>query len=102
MAKLASGGFEVLGVTGSWHGMTAGAQSHTYSYTRHGYGPVNPGARALPAPYAYRCPVRHCRDQCDLTCLEVGMDLADRQSVGAMAAVIIEPVRRAEGSMDLP
>ncbi|MBT8236704.1 MAG: aminotransferase class III-fold pyridoxal phosphate-dependent enzyme, partial [Bacteroidia bacterium] len=31
MAKLASGGFEVLGFVGSWHGMTAGAQSHTYS-----------------------------------------------------------------------
>ena len=102
MAKLAGGGFEVLGFAGSWHGMTAGAQSSTYAGVRHGYGPVIPGTSALPAPYAYRCPIRHCRDNCDHSCLEVGMELADRQSVGAPAAVIIEPVLSAAGIIDLP
>ena len=51
MAKLYTGGFEVIGYTGSWHGMTAGSQAHTYSYTRSGYGPVVPGSLAIPAPY---------------------------------------------------
>ena len=102
MAKLATGGFEVLGFTGSWHGMTAGAQSHTYSHTRTGYGPVMPGSLALPAPYAYRCPVKHCAGQCDNTCLEVGIEMADKQSVGALAAVIAEPVLSAAGIIDLP
>lgn len=102
MAKLATGGFEVLGFTGSWHGMTSGAQSSTYAGARQGYGPMIPGTRALPAPYAYRCPIRHCKGTCDHTCLEVGMDLADRQSVGAPAAVIIEPILSAAGIIELP
>ncbi len=102
MAKLTTGGFEVIGFTGSWHGMTAGAQSHTYSTTRTGYGPVMPGSLALPAPYAYRCPIRHCTGTCDNTCLEVGIELVDKQSVGALAAVIAEPVLSAAGIIDLP
>ncbi|MCB9048591.1 MAG: aspartate aminotransferase family protein [Lewinellaceae bacterium] len=102
MAKLSTGCFEVLGFTGSWHGMTAGANSSTYAAARHGYGPVIPGNRALPAPYAYRCPIRHCQGTCDHTCLEVGMELVDKQSVGSLAAVIIEPVLSAAGIIDLP
>ncbi|MGI9545277.1 MAG: aspartate aminotransferase family protein [Cyclobacteriaceae bacterium] len=102
MAKLATGGFEVLGYTGSWHGMTAGAQSSTYAGGRHGYGPVMPGSNALPAPYAYRCPIKHCNSSCDHSCLEVGMDLADKQSIGAQAAVIVEPILSAAGIVELP
>ncbi len=102
MAKLTTGGFEVIGFVGSWHGMTSGAQGSTYSHTRRGYGPAMPGSLAIPAPYAYRCPISHCRDTCDHTCLEAGMALADRQSVGAYAAFIAEPVLSAAGIIDLP
>jgi 2,2-dialkylglycine decarboxylase (pyruvate) len=102
MAKLTTGGFEVVGFTGSWHGMTAGSQSHTYSHTRKGYGPVMPGSLAVPAPYAYRCPIRHCEGICDNTCLEVGMDLVDKQSVGSYAAFIAEPILSAAGIIELP
>jgi 2,2-dialkylglycine decarboxylase (pyruvate) len=101
MAKLASNGFEVIGFIGSWHGMTAGAQSSTYSSTRRGYGPNIPGNLSIPAPYAYRCPIKHCQHQCDNTCLEVGMAMVDRQSVGAYAACIIEPVLSAAGIVEL-
>ena len=102
MAKLSTGGFEVIGFMGSWHGMTAGSQSHTYSHTRSGYGPVMPGSLAIPAPYAYRCPIKHCKGTCDQTCLEVGMAMVDKQSVGAYAAFIAEPILSAAGIIDLP
>ncbi len=102
MAKLVTGGFEIVGFTGSWHGMTAGAQSHTYSQTRQGYGPVMPGSLAIPAPYAYRCPIRHCEGRCDNSCLEVGFEMVDKQSVGAYAAFIAEPILSAAGIIDLP
>jgi len=102
MAKLASGGFEVIGFIGSWHGMTAGAQASTYSGTRKGYGPNIPGNLAVPAPYAYRCPIQHCQGTCDHTCLDVGMQLADQQSVGAYAAFIAEPILSAAGIIELP
>lgn len=102
MAKLYTGGFEVLGFIGSWHGMTAGAQAPTYSHTRRGYGPPAPGNLALPAPYAYRCPIEHCQGTCDHTCLKVGMSLIDRQCVGAPAAVLVEPILSAAGIVELP
>lgn len=101
MAKLASGGFEVIGFLGSWHGMTAGAQSSTYSHTRKGYGPAIPGNLSIPAPYAYRCPIKHCTNECDHTCLEVGMAMVDKQSVGAYAACIIEPILSAAGIVEV-
>jgi 2,2-dialkylglycine decarboxylase (pyruvate) len=97
VAKLASGGFEVLGLTGSWHGITAAASSSTYNGGREGYGPSVPGTMALPSPNAYRCPIRHCRDACDMTCLEVGFALYDSQSVGAPAAVLVEPIQSSAG-----
>jgi 2,2-dialkylglycine decarboxylase (pyruvate) len=97
MAKLASTRFEVVSLTRSWHGVTAGASAVTYAASRHGYGPVTPGVFALPAPYAYRCPVRHCDQVCDCTCLEAGFDLFDQASVGSPAAVVAEPVLSAGG-----
>jgi len=97
MAKLFTGRFEVVSLTRSWHGVTGGASAVTYASSRHGYGPVTPGVFALPAPYAYRCPVRHCDQVCDCTCLEAGFDLFDQVSVGAPAAVVAEPVLSAGG-----
>jgi 2,2-dialkylglycine decarboxylase (pyruvate) len=97
MAKLHTGKFEVVGFTGAWHGMTSGAQSVNYFAGRKGYGPMLPGALALPVPNAYRCPVRHCRDQCDGTCLDVGFDIVDAQSTGSLATLIVEPVESAGG-----
>ena len=102
LAKLHTGGHEVLAFNGSWHGMTAGASASTYSAGRRGYGPATPGAMALPTPNPYRCPIAHCRDRCDLTCLDVGMALADAQSVGAPAAVIAEPILSVGGIVPLP
>jgi 2,2-dialkylglycine decarboxylase (pyruvate) len=97
MAKLHTGGFEVASLTRSWHGLTTGAASLTLTGGRKGYGPLMPGVFALPAPYAYRCPVRHCDGACDCTCLEAGFDLFDQSSVGAPAAVVAEPVLSAGG-----
>ena len=97
MAKLSSGRFEVAALTRSWHGVTAGASAVTYAAGRSGYGPAAAGAFALPAPYAYRCPIRHCDGACDCTCLEAGFDLFDQASVGSPAAVVAEPVLSAGG-----
>jgi 2,2-dialkylglycine decarboxylase (pyruvate) len=92
MAKLASGGHEVVGLTASFHGLTGGAGAATYSVGRRGYGPALPGSMVIPAPNAYRCPIRHCADACDLSCLEVGFELIDQQSSGQPAAAIAEPI----------
>jgi 2,2-dialkylglycine decarboxylase (pyruvate) len=97
MAKLATGGFEVVGLGGSWHGVTGSVSAVSFASDRKGYGPGMPGTFALPEPNAYRCPIKHCKDRCDRTCLKVGFDLYDAQSTGACAAVIVEPVISAGG-----
>ena len=97
MAKLCTGGFEVVGLGGSWHGVTGSAGSVSFASDRKGYGPGMPGTFVLPEPNAYRCPVKHCRDHCDRTCMNIGFELYDMQSTGARAAVIAEPVISAGG-----
>jgi len=97
LAKLYTGRFEVVGLTRSFHGLLAGATSVTFSMGHAGYGPLVPGAFALPAPYAYRCPIRHCDGTCDCACLEAGFELVEQQSVGALCALVAEPVLSAGG-----
>lgn len=97
MAKMHTGGYEVIGLGGSWHGVTGQASATTYASDRKGYGPGLPGGYMIPEPNAFRCPVRHCRDACDMTCMKVGLELYDMQSRGAPAAVIAEPILSAGG-----
>lgn len=97
MAKLATGGYEVVALGGSWHGITGGAGSVSFASDRKGLGPSLPGTYVIPEPNAYRCPIEHCRDRCDLTCMKVGLRLFDMQSNGAPAAIIAEPVISAGG-----
>jgi 2,2-dialkylglycine decarboxylase (pyruvate) len=97
MAKLHTGGFEVVALGGSWHGAGGAAAAVSYASDRRGHGPPLPGVHLIPEPNAYRCPVRHCRDLCDMTCLDVGLALFDQQSVGAPAAMIAEPILSAGG-----
>jgi 2,2-dialkylglycine decarboxylase (pyruvate) len=97
VAKLHTGRFEVVGLTRSFHGLLSGIASVNFSMAHAGYGPLLPGSFAVPAPYAYRCPVRHCDGTCDCTCLEVGFELVDQQSVGSLCALVAEPVLSAGG-----
>lgn len=97
LAKMHTGRFEIVGLTRSFHGLLSGIASVNFSMAHAGYGPLLPGAFALPAPYAYRCPVRHCDGACDCTCLEVGFELLDQQSVGSLCALVAEPVLSAGG-----
>jgi 2,2-dialkylglycine decarboxylase (pyruvate) len=97
LAKMHSGRFEIVGVARAFHGATIGAASSTYLRSRRGFGPLVPGTLALPAPYAYRCPIRHCRETCDCTCLDAGFELVDQQSVGSLAAMILEPILSSAG-----
>jgi len=102
MAKLSTGKFEIVSFAQSWHGMTGGAASATYSAGRKGYGPAAVGSFAIPAPYPYR--PRFERDgrfdwQAEL---DYAFDLIDRQSSGNLAAFIAEPILSSGGLIDLP
>jgi 2,2-dialkylglycine decarboxylase (pyruvate) len=103
MARLVTRGWEVVGFSQSWHGMTGGAASATYSAGRRGYGPAAVGSMAIPAPNAYR--PRFTTEHGELDWrreLDDGFDLIDRQTVGGLAAFIAEPILSSGGVIDLP
>lgn len=102
MARLATGGHEVVGFAQSWHGMTGGAAAATYSAARRGYGPMGVGGMAIMAPNGYRPTFGAGSAQDWRAELDYGFALIDRQSTGALAAFIAEPILSAGGILDLP
>ena len=103
MAKLATGGWEVVSFAQSWHGMTAGAAAATYSAGRKGYGPAQVGSFAIPAPNAYRPAFAGADGAPDWqTELDYAFALVDRQSTGNLAAFLAEPILSSGGIIDLP
>jgi len=103
MAKCYTGNFEIVAFAASYHGLTQGAGSATYSAGRRKGGPAMPGQLAFPAPYAYRSPFRKSDGSYDWeTELEFGWSMIDRQSVGSLAAFIMEPILSTGGVLDFP
>src|SRR6266850_4480602 len=99
LAKLVTGGWEVVGFAQSWHGMTGAAASATYKAGRRGYGPMAAGCFAIPAPNAYRPRFPGVDWQTELN---DAFDLLDRQSTGNLAAFIAEPILSSGGIIELP
>jgi 2,2-dialkylglycine decarboxylase (pyruvate) len=102
MAKMVTGGFEILSPNKSFFGNTAASRSNTSAFGRKGYGPGMPGAMSMVMPYCYRCPLAKTFPDCKMACLDVSFELFDSQSVGAGAAVIIEPILGAGGIVEPP
>jgi 2,2-dialkylglycine decarboxylase (pyruvate) len=102
MAKMATGRYEILALSRSWHGVTQGAASATYNSSRQGYGPSAPGSFVLPAPTPYR-PIFEKNGVYDWEAeLDYGFELFDRQSSGSPAALIMETIMSSGGVVVLP
>jgi 2,2-dialkylglycine decarboxylase (pyruvate) len=95
MAKLVTGRHEIVSFARSWHGMTQAAASATYSSGRKGYGPAAPGNFAIPVPAGAAAADWPAQ-------LDLAFDLIDAQSVGSLAACIVEPILSSGGVIDLP
>ncbi|MGX1789349.1 aspartate aminotransferase family protein [Bosea sp. NPDC055332] len=103
MAKLVTGGHEVVAFAQSWHGMTGAAASATYSAGRRGYGPAAAGSFVIPAPNSYRPRFKHPDGSNDWQAeLDDAFELIDRQSTGGLAAFIAEPILSSGGILELP
>ena len=103
MAKLATGRHEIVGLSRSWHGVTGGAASATYSSSRRGYGPAQVGSFVLPAPDSYRSRFIGADGVYDWRSeLDFGFELVDRQSTGELAACIAEPILSSGGVLEPP
>lgn len=103
MAKLVTGKHEIVSFARSWHGMTQAAASATYSAGRKGYGPSAPGNFAIPAPNSYRPDFTNADGSLDWRRqLDFGFELIDAQSVGSLAACIVEPILSSGGVLEPP
>ncbi|MFE0913483.1 aspartate aminotransferase family protein [Streptomyces sp. NPDC058812] len=103
MAKLVTGRHEIVSFARSWHGMTQAAANATYSAGRKGYGPAAPGNFALPVPDRFRPAVVDSDGALDWRRqLDMGFELIDAQSVGSLAACLVEPILSSGGVVELP
>jgi 2,2-dialkylglycine decarboxylase (pyruvate) len=97
MARTATGRFEIVAFDRSWHGVTGGASAATFNGARRGNGPPVPGVLMLPAPHPYRSPFATESGYDWRTELDWGFEMIDRQSCGALAAAIVEPILSSGG-----
>ena len=103
MAKCYTGKFEIVAFSASYHGLTQGAGSATYSTGRKNGGPAMPGQLVFPAPYSYRSPFRKPDGSYDWEAeVDFGWSMIDRQSVGSLAAFIMEPILSTGGILVPP
>jgi 2,2-dialkylglycine decarboxylase (pyruvate) len=103
MAKLVTGGHEIVAFAQSWHGMTGAAASATYSAGRRGYGPASAGSFVIPAPNSYRPRFTRPDGSNDWQAeLDDAFWLIDQQSTGSLAAFIAEPILSSGGILELP
>lgn len=103
MAKCYTKKFEIVAFSASYHGLTQGSGSATYSAGRKYGGPSMPGQLAFPAPYAYRSYFRKADGSYDWEAeMDFGWSMIDRQSVGSLAAFIVEPILSTGGILEPP
>lgn len=103
LAKLVTGGHEIVSFARSWHGMTHAAAAATYVAGRKGYGPTAPGNLVIPTPDSYRPDYLDADGVFDWrTQLDHAFRLIDAQSTGALAACIVEPILSSGGIIEPP
>ena len=85
--------FELLALQQGFMGRTMGAVSLTgLSKDKKGIGPLLPGVHHIPAPYCYRCSIKHTYPECKLACVEYVEDLLEYATCGDVAAIVVEPI----------
>ena len=105
-ATLFTGRHGFLAFQGAFHGQSYGALAVTdrEQFRRPFLPQLHQGVARAPYPYCYRCPLGLQYPYCDVACLKPVEDLLDAppDSVGPIAAVIIEPVQGREGEIVPP
>jgi 2,2-dialkylglycine decarboxylase (pyruvate) len=102
IARIYTEGRAIFSPHTSYHGLSMGARSVTYTGWRRGHGPQAADTHPMLAPYCYRCPLAQTFPSCGFACLTTSFELIDAQVTEQPAAVITEPLFSAGGVIDPP
>jgi len=95
--------FKFVGRWQSYHGVTLGALSVSgIRQNRNFFEPLVPGFVHFEVPYCYRCPFNVVYPECNLRCADDFERLVENEGPKTIAAVIVEPVMSALGSVYAP
>ncbi|MBI4375006.1 MAG: aspartate aminotransferase family protein [Elusimicrobia bacterium] len=103
LAKSRTKKFELIGFWGGFHGKTGGVLGLLGDSFKHALGPLMPGLYLSPYPNPSRCPFgTKERHDCAAHCLEFLREMAKRETSGAVAAIIAEPIQGTAGNVIPP
>lgn len=102
LAKAATGKFEVVSFWGGFHGKTGGVLSLIGDPFKRGWGPLTPGSHLVPYADCVRCPLKTSYPGCGLACVDFAREQLRAASLGAVAAVIVEPIQGTAGNVVPP
>jgi len=95
--------YKIVGRWHSYHGVTYGALSVSgIRQNRNFFEPLVPGFIHFDVPYCYRCPFNQKYPECNLRCADDFERLVENEGPKTIAAVIVEPVMSALGSVFAP
>ena len=102
LAMSYTGGHEIVGFWGGFHGKTAGVMGLIGDESKHGWGPLPGGRYSVPYADCYRCPFKLSYPDCGLACVEFARESIKRTTAGAVAAIIVEPMQGTAGNVVPP
>jgi len=102
LAKAHTGKFEIVSFWGGFHGKTGGVLSLIGDPFKRGWGPLAPGSHLVPYADCYRCPLKTSHPGCGLACVDLARNQLRAASLGAVAAVIVEPIQGTAGNVVPP
>ncbi len=103
LAKSRTGKFEVMGFWGGFHGKTQGVMGLLNDGFKNGYGATAPGLHLSPYPDSRNCPFgTKGEHDCGAHSLGFLREKIKRETTGAVAAIIIEPVQGTNGNVIPP
>ena len=103
LAKSKTGKFEVVGFWGGFHGKTSGVMGLLNDGFKNGYGATAPGLHLSPYPDSRNCPFgTKGEHDCGGHSLAFLREKLKRETTGAVAAIILEPVQGTNGNVIPP
>lgn len=102
LAKSYTKKFEILSFWGGFHGKTGGALGLIGDPFKKHWGPLHPGLHLVPYADCYRCPFNMQYGDCSLYCLDFVRKAIQNNTVGSLAAIIVETMQGTAGNVIPP